>query len=94
MWFIILLTGIVTGIVFHMFYQWDKETEMRNRIATGSVLVLRDGLVGRMIDIHRDFDCPDNDDEIAYDVRLFESDTIQHIHKDDIAFVVEPEETK
>lgn len=89
MWFIILLTGIVTGIVFHMFYRWDKEAEMRNRIATGSVLVLLNGQVGRIIDIHRDFDCPDNDDEIAYDVCLFESDAVRHIHKDDIVFVVE-----
>lgn len=89
----IFLIGVVTGITFQMFYQWDKTREMKNRASIGSLFVLHDGTVGRLIDFHRDFDCPGrsgSDDEIAYDVRLFESGDVQHVHEEDIELVVEP----
>lgn len=87
----IFLVGVVTGITFQMFYQWDKMREMKNRASIGSLFVLHDGTVGRLVDFHRDFDCSDrSDDEIAYDVRLFESGDVQHVHEEDIELVVEP----
>lgn len=91
----IFLVGVVTGITFQMFYQWDKTREMKNRALIGSLFVLHDGTVGRLVDFHRDFDCPDRpDDEIAYDVRIFESGDVQHVHEEDIELVVEPKGAK
>ena len=91
----IFLVGVVTGIVFQMFYQWDKTREMKSRALIGSLFVLRDGTVGRLVDFHRDFNCPDHpDNEIAYDVRLFESGDVQHVHEEDVELVVEPKGVK
>lgn len=83
-----LIGGILLGIILMKAYLYLK---MKNKISAAKIndiIITKNNKVGILIDYRRNFEGPDDEDDVIYEIRDIRTDTIQTVNKNMIYQVV------
>lgn len=88
MYTLILICGILLGIILMKIYLHMKIENEISSAKINDIIITRDNKIGILMDYRRNFEYPNVEDDIIYEIKDICTDTIQIVNKSMVYHVV------
>lgn len=90
----ILICGILVGIILMKIYLYLKKKNGISSARINDIIITKDNKIGILTDYRRNFDRPDIEDDIIYEIKDVYTGAIQTISKNMVCCVIKGPQNK
>lgn len=94
MYVLILICGMLLGSVLSKIYLFIKKNDEISGAKINDIIITKNNKIGILTDYRRNFDRPDIEDDIIYEIKDVYTGTIQTISKNMVRHVVKCPQNK